>query len=145
MAQAVGQLLDSLFNRNDDWKISLLKQWPEIVGDLAQHVQVEKIKGDTLILAVQDSCWMQELYLLSDLLLKSINQKLDRPRIKRLRFKTKGLPQPKKIKKILQPIKRKTKQITLTEHEQNALDKIQDKQLQQVLKEFRSRIYQESE
>ena len=143
MAQPVGKLLQSLFNQNNDWKMILLKQWPEIVGTLAQHVQVEKVTDETLVLAVQDSCWLQELYHLSDLLLKSINQKLDRPRIKKLRFKTKGLPQERKTKKVLPTIKRARKKITLSRHEQNALDRVKDKQLQEALKEFRDRIYQE--
>src|SRR5690349_13440966 len=75
---------------NNSWQLHLIKNWSSIIGKLSTKVKLEKISNDTIVLGVYDSCWMQELYLLSDELLKKINSKLDEPKIKQIRFKQIG-------------------------------------------------------
>jgi len=87
MAKPIKNILDSFLKTNNSWKAQLLQDWPKIIGKLQDKVSIEKVQDSTLVLSVADACWLQELYLLSPVLLKTINQKLDRPRIKRLRFK----------------------------------------------------------
>lgn len=144
MAQQIKNLIHSVFDQPDNWKIDLLRNWDAIMGNLNTKVYLEKITDDTLTLGVTDSCWMQELYLLSNVLLRVINEKLDKPRIKQLRFKKIGI---KKEKKQSHTQPKPQKQITrsLTSKEKQALTNIKDTQLQKALQDFLIRCYQEQE
>jgi hypothetical protein len=131
-----------LFVRNQqDWKIKLAQEWQAILGPLSAHVTLEKVDNDTAILGVYDSCWMQELYLLSPLLLKTINTTLDQPHIKQLRFK-----KAERKHQETEPQKRHyiPKQIRLTAKEEHALKLVHDESLRSVLKRFLIRCYQEN-
>jgi len=131
-----------LFVQNqNDWKIKLAQEWQSTLGPLSAQVTLEKIEKDTAVLGVYDSCWMQELYLLTPLLLKTINTTLDQPHIKQLRFKKAERKQPKKEpqKKVHAP-----KHVTLTRTEEHALDLVDDPSLRGVLKTFLIRCYQEN-
>ena len=131
-----------LFVQNQhDWKVKLAQEWQSTLGPLSAQVTLEKIDNDTAVLGVYDSCWMQELYLLSPLLLKTINTTLDQPHIKQLRFKKAERKQPKKEpqKKVYTP-----KHVTLTRTEEHALDLVDDPSLRCVLKTFLIRCYQEN-
>lgn len=131
-----------LFVQNqNDWKIKLAQEWQSTLGSLSEQVTLEKIDKDTAILGVYDSCWMQELYLLSPLLIKTINTTLDQPHIKQLRFKKAERKKPKKEpqKKVYTP-----RPVTLTSNEEYALDLVDDPSLRCVLKTFLIRCYQEN-
>ncbi len=144
MAKKLGDLVAALFHQKHDWKITLLRTWPEIVGPLATKVRIEKITENTLVLGVQDSCWLQELYLLSPVLIKTINKTLDAPRIKTLRFMVVDIRIKNGKKKSLEPTKPLPKNILLNYTEQAALKKVADQELQQALRQFLIRCYQES-
>jgi|SRR5271155_3766853 len=144
MAQPIKQLLSTVFDQPDNWKIDLLRNWDSIIGNLNTKVYLEKITDDTLVLGVTDSCWLQELYLLSHILLQVINEKLDRPRIKQLRFKKIGIRPTKKQAYTKSPPRSITKR-ALTTKEKSALSHIKDPQLQQALEDFLIRCYQEQE
>lgn len=81
--------------------------------------------------------------MLSPLLIKMINKNLDQPRIKALRFKTRGTknvtPEKKKVERLLKPT------APLTSRELAALEKIGDAQLKEALKGFLKRCQQEKE
>lgn len=140
MTKKIKEVLPSLL-KTDNWKLTLLSEWHTIFGPLSTKVHLEKIHEDILVLGVQDSCWLQELYLLSPLLLKTINETLDQPRIKQLRFKTIGI---KKQKQSVNQKKMNIKRdVTLSATELKALQKVQDPQLEQALKNFLIRCYQE--
>lgn len=117
------------------WKNSIMQNWGEIIGSLASKVFIERINQDTIILAVTDSCWMQELHLLSELIKTKINLSLSEPRIKTIRFKY----STKKIARV-----QKTNTNTplpyipkpLTSQEQQALTQIEDPELSQALMRF---------
>jgi len=131
-----------LFVQNqNDWKIKLAQEWQSTLGTLSAQVTLEKIDKDVAILGVYDSCWMQELYLLSPLLIKTINTTLDQPHIKQLRFKKAERKQPKEApqKKVYTP-----KHVTLTHTEEHALGLVDDPSLRLVLKTFLIRCYQEN-
>lgn len=142
MIKNIKDLLPGLLQHQDNWKLQLLSSWPTIFGPLSSKVHLEKIHDDTLVLGVQDSCWLQELYLLSAVLLKTINETLDAPRIKHLRFKTIGIKkssQPQQQKRIPVP----QRKVILSANEQRALLNIKDEQLRSALKDFLIRCYQE--
>lgn len=137
----INQLITAVLKKNNDWKIQLLRDWPTIIGHLHDKVSVEKVLDDTLILGVTDSCWLQELYMLSHVLLRTINQKLDQPRIKQLRFKKSG---SKKIKKkTVKQQKKPQKAITLTSYELKKAAQCNDKHLGEALKKYLIRCYGE--
>src|SRR5579872_545607 len=130
------------FMQTADWKIKLLNQWEAIMGKLAQHATIEKIQNDTIIIGVYDSCWLQELYLLSPTLLHTINQHLDQPRLKQIRFKH----TIRTAKKESAPLEKTTwikKEVKLSATEEKALECIQDPALQEALKSFLVRCHQE--
>lgn len=142
MAHDIKQLLNTILHTDSSWKVQLLRDWKDILGNLGTKVHLEKIHDDTLILGVSDSCWMQELYMLSHLIINKINQKLDQPRIKKLRFKTVG-DQPRMQYVPSQRHEYVVKEVKLNPTEKRALEKIKDPQLQDALKQFLVRCYQE--
>ena len=142
----VKNILDSLLQPNKkqaDWKIELIKNWPTIIGSLHEKISLQKIHVNSVVLGVYDSSWMQELYLLSRLILKKINDHLDRPRIETLRFQciessaTQTACKKKITADILKnkPIKYK-KEFALKSHELAALQKINDPELSLALQKF---------
>lgn len=143
MPKTLKSLLPSFIATPNSWQLQLLNNWATIVGNLATKVTLEKIEKETLVLGVYDACWMQELYLLSPLLIDTINQNLDQPRIKQLRFKRAVVK-----KKIVQshdkdmpyPLQR-----LLTARERAALEKIEDPQLRNALQQFLMRCHKEKQ
>lgn len=143
MAKPIKNLLTTIFDHQDNWKLQLLQHWPTILGNLNTKVHLEKINDDHLVLGVSDSCWLQELYMLSALLIQTINKKLDAPRIKSLRFKKTGIQKEKEIKAL--PAKRiSCKMVPLSAKEQEALHTIKDPELRTAISAFLRRCQQES-
>ncbi len=141
MTKQLKDLLPSLIKKEEHWQYTLLQQWSSIIGNLSTHVCLEKIQNDTLILGVYDACWMQELYMLSGLLIDTINKNLDQPRIKHLRFKRIAPRVPKQVTPL--PSAPPSKPVVLTQREQKALDGIQDAHLREALQLFLIRCYKE--
>lgn len=143
MSTHIKNLLKPFIQSTADWKIKLLNQWDSIMGNLAQHATVEKIYQDTIIIGVYESCWLQELYLLSPTILHTINQHLDQPRLKQIRFKhtTRNTKAP--LAKTKAKDWTNNKPITLNSMENSALDRIQDSSLKEALKSFLIRCHQE--
>ncbi|OQA35023.1 MAG: hypothetical protein BWY54_00748 [Candidatus Dependentiae bacterium ADurb.Bin331] len=142
MPAPIKHFLNALLPAQQSWKLTLLQQWHTIMGNLKTHVTLEKINDDTLTLGVFNSSWMQELYLISPIILETINKNLDQPRIKQIRFKQ--IVQKKK-KKIMNnaPSNLKEIDISLTVNEKNALATIQDPELRQSLYKFLVRCQRE--
>ena len=140
--QNVKNILDTLLQpsaHNEAWKLNLIKNWPTIIGSLHDKVSLQKIHATSVVLGVHDSSWIQELYLLSKLILKKINNSLDQPRILTIRF------QCIEKKEITVKPKSKTvvnKKIELKKNELQALEKINDPQLSDALQGFLQRCLQ---
>ena len=141
MATNLKELLNTLINPSNNWKTDLLYRWKDIIGPLHSKVRIEKIHNDILVLGVFHSCWMQELYLLSPLLITTINEKLDQPYIKQIRFKQISLKKNKIKTAIAKTIQKK--EIVLSKADERTLAKIDDPILREALKAFRIRCYQE--
>lgn len=142
MAHNIKNLLHNFLENENNWKLTLLRHWPHIIGDLRTKVCLEKIHKETLVLGVYDSCWLQELYLLSPILLKKINEKLENVHIKKLRFKQTGKKHIKE-KKSTTTKKIVNKKITLTDNEKETLKNIKDPDLESALRKFLIRCYQD--
>lgn len=142
MAICLKELLHALIRPDKDWKTNLLYQWNSIIGSLHDKVRIEKIYDDTIILGVFHSCWMQELYILSPLLIKTINEKLDQPHIKQIRFKHISKKKPLQDKST-RNVTKKERPVQLTQKDERSLAKIADPGLKNALTAFRMRCYQE--
>ncbi len=124
-----------------NWKTDIMKNWQEIMGPLAHKIFIEKIQNNCIVLSVTDSCWMQELHMLSDVIKKKINQSLDKPYIENIQFRysSKKIERVQKIKNIVTlPYEFKP----LTRSEQDALNNIKDPELSQALKRFLQKCLQ---
>lgn len=135
MFHSIKQILPTIFDIQKDWRLCLLKNWKSLVGELDCHMRLEKIEGDTLIIGVYEPQWMQELFLLSRVLLNSVNSNLGHNYIRYLRFK---LVEKRKFK---MEIKNNYSQISNFKYELNcnqklALTKIHDEQLRDMLQGF---------
>jgi hypothetical protein len=122
----------------NSWQMYLLSNWNTIIGNLRTKVKLEKIQDDTIVLGVYDSSWMQELYCLSNVLIHTINSKLDKPRIKKIKFKKAEHIKSKKLE--ILPMKT-IKKIELNFSEISALKNIKDKELSDALKNFLIRCH----
>lgn len=140
MAKEIKNVITNILSNQDDWKIKLLQSWPEIIGQLKSKVVLEKINSDSLVIGVYDSCWLQELYLLSPILLKKINKKLETQCFKKLRFKQIDVKSYKKPEKAEQYNPKKTA-VILTKRENDTLGKIKDADLCNSIKNFLVRCY----
>lgn len=138
MAVLIKEIVPALFQQKQGWHTVLLAHWEEIVGSLKTRVRLEKIQDDTLIIGVYESHWMQELYLLSHLLIDTINQFLGESRIKKLHFKL--VEERKRTpKKIAAFVPKEKAEVVLTHAQKRALETIVDGQLKDALIQFWSR------
>ncbi len=138
--QNVKNILDSLLQpslQKEAWKINLIKNWPTIIGSLHEKVSLQKINATSVVLGVYDSSWIQELYLLSKLILKKINSNLDRPRIETLRFQC--IEKKEHVVKKQAPMQELERKRTLKPQEILALQKIHDQQLSAALQSLLQR------
>ena len=131
----------SASNNNQNWKLHLMNQWETIMGSIGCKVSIYKIYNDSITLGVCDSGWMQELYLLSNLIKQKINSILDKTRIETIRFqyvtKTK-CPNELIINK--EQIEKKDR--LLTNIEKKALEKITDPELYKALSRLLQQCHQ---
>ena len=140
MSKHIKELV-SLVLPTEHWKTQLLTNWHSILGDLGDHVTLEKIDDHSLILGAFNSSWMHELHLLSPLIVSTINKHLDYPRIKFVRFKIATMRKNKSFKNPV-PSKPYQKTINLSLNEQKALAAISDEQLRDALLKFLVRCQQ---
>ncbi len=141
MVRSLETLLHGVF-KNENWKVKLLSEWETITGNLADKMRLEKIDDQTLIIGVYQSSWMHELYLLSNVLKKTINNHLGYDHVKHLRFKSAAKKNTeKKVAKKETKEEKPRKQITLSKHEQEALGAVKDPELKTALHNFLSRCH----
>ncbi len=142
MALGMHELLRGIF-KNDEWKFQLLSEWTSIVGNLGDKMRLEKIDNDTLVIGVYQATWLQELYLLSNVLLHSINQHLKYPHVKKLRFKHASVYEHKATAEkaeVVAPLK-KIPPFILSYDERRALSTIKDQDLKKALQDFLQRCH----
>jgi hypothetical protein len=143
MLLPIKNIIGTLMPSASRWEVQLLQNWELILGDLKTHVVLEKIHQNTLLLGVYDASWLQELYILSPVILETINKNLDQSPIKQLRFKQikrrkgsaqKNDPKPPYVHQ----------KVCLTKKQESALEKIIDTELKTALHNFLVRCSRES-
>ena len=143
MTKHIKDFLSTIVPKADTWQLQLVQQWETIIGNLTAYVYLEKIHDDTLLLGVTNTSWMQELYYLSDVLLKKINTHLNHPHVKQLRFKYSPRKKNKIASSSSSSMPTECQHLSLTIAQQKALEQIQDPQLQEALKNFLVACYKE--
>ncbi len=133
------ELLKTSWTRKTDaWRIRIITDWPQIAGNLQERARVEKVYDDTLILGVYDSCWMQELYLLSNMIMHKVNQYLGGKYILKIRLKYVQKQTFKSLSIMTEQVSEIQK---LTPLEQRSLQVVADPELQVVLQKFLIRCH----
>lgn len=133
----IEQALSSLFKRPNDnhfWKVNLLQNWSKIVGNMANKVMIHKIYKDSITLGVFELCWMQELYILSPMIQKKINDFLGTHQIKTIRFRASHKQEPRK-KKVKKKVEKEFKK-ELSAQEEASVRSIKDPDLARSLKKL---------
>lgn len=123
------------FKHEKNWKLKLMNEWGSIMGSLTCKVSIYKIYNNAITLGVTDSCWMQELNMLSEIIKEKINTAIGSHQIDLIRFKY--VPEHitnTKIEKKLTVVACKDK--ILTSKELQALENIKDQELSQALRGF---------
>lgn len=106
------------------WHLELNQRFPEIFAQLTKHTKINKIYNDTLILEVYETSWLQELYMLSNIILKRL--RVDFPQINKIKF----IRSRRKFKKKLE---NKLIKNIISNKEIKAVEKIKDKDLAKSL------------
>lgn len=128
----------------DNWRFTLMKAWPTIFGPFSNRVSFEALHDTTMVLGVSDACLMQELYLLSPLIVSTIQKtigtcSINQVRLKRTEFVThqkNGTPMHRS---------HTAKPVSLTRAELHALECIADTELKEALRNYSIRCRQERE
>ena len=137
------KLLNSCWShKTSAWKLKIISDWPQIVGNLHEYARVEKVYDDTLILGVYDTCWMQELHLLTHMIIKKINTHLGSSQIKQIRLKYVQKHAFRKIQ--LTPTQIITNTHLPSVQESDALQKIHDPELKLAITNFLTRCNREN-
>jgi hypothetical protein len=138
MARPIKFFFNPLIPRYEPWKVTLIEQWDTVMGDLHAHVTLINIQNNMLLLGVYDATWLQELHILSSVLIKTINDFLGDAHIQHLRFKNIGYKKKQTHTTTVIPLKHKIRprQIPLTHQEHSALATVKDSELRTVLEQY---------
>lgn len=144
MAKALHEIIATCLP-TDNWRLMLIKEWPRILGPLSSKVSVESIHDGTIVLGVNDACLMQELFLLSPLIVSTIQKTIGNSYIKHVRLKRTEMMiyQKKSSQKTERPCAQKA--VSLTRVETHALECVTDLELREALKNYCMRCHQERE
>jgi len=135
MALSLQMLVADLLEADTDWRKRLVKEWQIIVGNLHVRMRLERVVHDTVVIGVYEVHWMQELYMLSGMIMNAINQKLGDEYVTKLRFVVADKARDRQ-KKSLDIIKKPDHTKPLAAPQQAMLKKISDQKLQDVLSQL---------
>jgi len=136
VAQHVGIHISKAVPQQHQWKISLLKEWPNILGNLKNKVSLHSVGDTHLVLTVSHPSLAQELYMLQDMLKHKINTFLQDERITSLQFRTYTSPTNKYEQKNKQKSTLPEKKVVLNFREQQTLHSVKNKELRDALCAF---------
>lgn len=124
------------------WQLKIISDWPLIVGNICEQARVEKVCGDSLLLGVYDTCWMQQLHLLSNMIIRKINHYLGEDHIKQIRLK---YVQKHQFRNNKPHTEAPPAFYQLSSVEKRALGAIQDPELRKSMQNFLSRCHRENQ
>ena len=134
MAVSLQCLMTQFLSDNDDWRKQLTRDWANIVGGLHTKMRLEKIMHDTVVIGVYELHWMQELFMISSMIMDTMNQKLGGPHVTKLRFVVAGSKNDGTLRKRGSPRHHvRAERKPLAVHQKKVLEAIEDEQLRAAL------------
>jgi hypothetical protein len=144
MAAPIRTIIDQFFAAKDStWQSKLTKNWESIIGPLHSHMRLERVDNDTVFLGVYDVHWMQELYLLSRTIIRTINTGLGANHVHHVRFRIVQRRDHQDKEDFVITTSRQMPLRPLSLKEQRALEAVADEQLKSVLRSFLQRMNRE--
>jgi len=139
----IKHILNSLLVRQEqDWRLYVVQNWTTIIGNLHTKMCLEKVVGDMLVIGVYDVHWMQELHLMSTMIIRTINAKLGDNRVSKLRFVLVQRRTAHKKSIPVQSNERNTKKIVFPQRCARVLTDIKNKDLHDALQKYFERCMQ---
>lgn len=137
---SVLSILTKIIPEDHRWKMTLLIQWPTIIGALHDKVRIEKIEDCTLYLGVEHPSWAQELSFMTIIMRKKINTALGEERIKQIRFRVinREKQKPQKAAPVLEQTsltEQTSATIALNDREKQSLASIRCLSLRNIIEE----------
>ena len=88
LADALGAFLDRSGIAESLDRLGALDEWAEVVGRrVSQVTRAVEVRGDTLVVAVLSSAWINELATIRGLILTRLNERRSGPKIGDIRFR----------------------------------------------------------
>jgi hypothetical protein len=81
---AINNNLKNFVNKDSLWKIKLLENWRNVIGNFKKNFFLEKIDNDILFLRVTNSSWAQEANIMSLCIIERVNEFLGKKKINRI-------------------------------------------------------------
>lgn len=140
MSNQLSDLLKKVIPQNMTWKIKLLQAWPSIAGALAEHVTINYIDKDKLILQTHHPAWAQELNFLAPYIHQKIDELIGKDIIRSIVFTIKKRGQKQSDDKFnqknssLPPLNKNN--YVMTRRELEKLNSLQDADLRIALKDY---------
>lgn len=138
MTKAIKDIIQTIIPPKLRWKIKLFHHWKNIIGPMHEHVSLQQIKDNYIILGVSHPAWAQELHVLSPMLKKKVNTLLNEQKIKKIHFriitKSKNPNNNNNVKTKKSP--HTSEPPTLLARESKALTALEDEDLRILLKRF---------
>lgn len=136
LAQILAQYLAQKIS---PWQFKIIQDWAIIAGNLSEYARVEKVTNDTLFLGVYDTAWMQELHLLSNMILQKVNRHLGNTYIKQIRLK---YVQRHRFQPPRATNSQAIPESMLSKAELKALLNVKDLELRKSIEQFRHRCHE---
>ncbi len=140
MSKKIADLIQTLIPPEIAWKITVLKSWPDIAGDLANHISVFAVQDRQLILQASHPVWAQELNFLAPLIREKINTLISPHIIESISFKIikKNSPHssPSSPDKTNSLQARSKRAYDIDARERRCLDAVRDEHLRDILQNY---------
>jgi len=140
---SLGKLVAAVLPGDASWRMRLMREWPDMVGDLQQHICLKKIYGQCVVVGVYDVHWLHEMHMMAPLLLSLMNEKCGEGAVVSVRFTLVQRREPRDEKKsgvVQEPVEKPAVvQDRMGARHHQALGGVKDEQLKDALQKFFNR------
>lgn len=136
MGKRLNDIITTVIPQEHQWKLTILREWPTLIGDMHHHISIHTIQNDILILQAAHPAWAQELSFLTGILKKKINALFPQEYIKTIRFQVGTIKKKTQVAQAAPSSLKKPAPRELTNHEKACLSRVKDQELQQILSDF---------
>ncbi len=151
--EQLGRSMRRMLTEHPLFQANPLGDWEDLVGEqVAQYSYPKELKDGCLLIVCYDAVWKHHLEMNREALLERINQEMDIPLVRKIRFRIGELPEPdttinsyarlldKMKPRRRRPRKRKVRLRTLSEDEKALVSGLADKDLRRLAKRLLRRV-----